>query len=145
MGLAAVRPSEVRAATDTVNTCNESTLRSVISSAAAGDTVTFGCSGTITLTSGGGGPITLSKNLTIDGSGQTVTISGGKQRAGVRGQRRRDRHAERPDHQPTAYAGSNSSWRRHLNNGGTLTVTNSTFSGNSAGDGRRHRQRHVAR
>jgi hypothetical protein len=42
--------------------------RSVISSAAAGDTVNFSCSGTITLTS----TITLGKNVTIDGSGQTV-------------------------------------------------------------------------
>jgi hypothetical protein len=33
------------------------TLRSVISSAAAGDRVNFSCSGTITLTSDGGGPM----------------------------------------------------------------------------------------
>jgi hypothetical protein len=77
LGALLVRPTGVRAATDTVTTCDESTLRTVISNAAAGDTVSFGCSGTITLTSGGGGTITLSKNLTIDGSGQAVTISGG--------------------------------------------------------------------
>jgi hypothetical protein len=44
---------------------------------ARGDTVNFSCSGTITLTSGGGGAIALSKDLTIDGTGQAVTISGG--------------------------------------------------------------------
>ena len=54
------------AATDTVSMCDDSsaagTLRNVIASAAAGDTVNFSCSGTITLAS----TISLDKNLTID-------------------------------------------------------------------------------
>jgi pectate lyase len=37
-----------------------------------GGTVTFSCSGTITLTS----TITIASDTTIDGSGQAVTISG---------------------------------------------------------------------
>jgi hypothetical protein len=56
VGLATVGPAGVRAASDTVTVCDESSLRSEISGAAAGDTAAFGCSGTITLTSGGVGP-----------------------------------------------------------------------------------------
>src|SRR5262249_15310562 len=73
VGLAALQPAGVLAATDTVTTCDDSsgagTLRSVIANAAAGDTVRFSCSGTITLTSATGGPITLSTSVIIDGSG----------------------------------------------------------------------------
>ena len=58
-------PLPVRAATDTVSTCDEGTLRNVINSAASGDTVNFGCSGTIMLSN----VISLSTNLTIDGAG----------------------------------------------------------------------------
>jgi hypothetical protein len=81
VGLAAVPPAAALAATDTVTSCNSDdgttsgTLRYEITNAAAGDTVNFSCSSTITLPS----TITLSRNLTIDGSGAPgpVTISGG--------------------------------------------------------------------
>jgi hypothetical protein len=57
------------AATLTLTNCKGQTdLRSKISSATARDTVTFSCSGTRA--------ITLGTSLTIDGSGQQVTISG---------------------------------------------------------------------
>ena len=67
-----------RAATLIVSDCSAPSgaagrLVEVIAAAAAGDTITFSCSGTITLSS----TITLDKNLIIDGSGQAVTISGG--------------------------------------------------------------------
>jgi len=66
-----------RAATQVVSDCTGPSgpgrLVNVITAASAGDTITFSCSGTITLSS----TITLDKNLTIDGSGQAVTISGG--------------------------------------------------------------------
>jgi len=65
------------AAASTVATCDEAGLRAAIGTAAPGDTITFECSGTVTLTATGGGPISIDKNLTIDGSGQSVTISGG--------------------------------------------------------------------
>jgi hypothetical protein len=71
-----------QAATSTVATCDETALRAAVTNAAPGDTLTFGCSGTITLTPSGGGPISIDKNLTIDGSGQSVAISGGA-RVGV--------------------------------------------------------------
>src|SRR5258706_10681178 len=61
------------AATITVSTCDESHLSSAIGNAASGDTITFACSGTITV----GSPLGIHKNLTLDGSGQQVTLSGG--------------------------------------------------------------------
>ena len=68
----------VRAATLTVSDCSAPSgaagqLVDAINAASAGDTITFSCSGTITLSS----TITLGKNLIIDGGGQSVTISGG--------------------------------------------------------------------
>jgi hypothetical protein len=74
MGLAAVPPAAVLAATDTVTNCSSDdgttsgTLRYEITNAAAGDTVNFSCSGTITLAS----TITLSKDVKIDASGAPV-------------------------------------------------------------------------
>ena len=52
-----------------VSICDEAHLLAAL---AGGGTVTFSCSGTITLTA----EITIAANTTIDGSGQTVTISG---------------------------------------------------------------------
>jgi hypothetical protein len=52
-----------------VSICDEAHLLVAL---AGGGTVTFGCSGTITLTS----EITIATDTTIDGSGQTITISG---------------------------------------------------------------------
>lgn len=65
------------AAGPTVTSCDEVGLRAALAAAAPGDTVTFGCSGTIVLTSAGGGTLRLDRDVTIDGSGQAVTISGG--------------------------------------------------------------------
>ena len=52
-----------------VSVCDEAHLLAAL---AGGGTVTFSCSGTITLTA----DITIAADTTIDGSGQTVTISG---------------------------------------------------------------------
>ena len=52
-----------------VSVCDEAHLLAAL---AGGGTVTFSCSGTITLTA----TITIAADTTIDGSGQTVTISG---------------------------------------------------------------------
>src|SRR5512134_3170195 len=54
----------------TVTTCNEASLLAALS---GGGNVTFACSGTITLAS----TYTVSASTVIDGSGQSVTISGG--------------------------------------------------------------------
>lgn len=56
-----------------VDTCNETTLKSVLGTSGGG-VVTFSCSGTITLTS----PLDISApDTTIDGTGQNITLSGG--------------------------------------------------------------------
>lgn len=61
------------AATATVTTCDEASLDSAVANAAAGDTITFGCSGVIHLTH----TLSISQDLTLDGSGQSVTLDGG--------------------------------------------------------------------
>jgi len=53
-----------------VQACDEASLRAAI---AAGGTVTFGCSGTITLTQ----TITITTNVALSGVGAVVTLSGG--------------------------------------------------------------------
>jgi len=57
-----------------VSACDETHLRAAL---AGSGSVTFTCSGTITLTAANGGAITISGDTNIDGTGQTVTISGG--------------------------------------------------------------------
>ena len=47
-------------------------LRQLVADAVAGETITFSQAGTITLTS----PITIDKDIVIDGSGKNITISG---------------------------------------------------------------------
>ena len=129
LGLARV-PVAHAATTLTVNDCsNDSQLQADVSTANsdnAGDTITFACSGTgpfdIPLTS----TLGISGSMTLDGSGQQVTLDG--------------------QHQRTVFAvassvtltlkaitianGSGSASGGILNNG-TVSISNSTFSGNS--------------
>ena len=105
-----------------VSVCDEAHLLAAL---AGGGTVTFSCSGTITLTA----EIVIAADTTIDGSGQAVTISGN--------------HAVRVF---TVNSGVTLNLNRltiangsiasgdggGIYNSGTLTVSNSTFSGNSA-------------
>jgi predicted outer membrane repeat protein len=67
--LALAVPAAPAHAGGVVTVCDEAHLLAAL---AGGGTVTFSCSGTITLTN----TITISADTTIDGSGQTVTISG---------------------------------------------------------------------
>ncbi|GER87746.1 hypothetical protein KDW_19080 [Dictyobacter vulcani] len=55
-----------------VTTCDQAHLQTAIASAAAGDTIKFQCNGTIVLIS----TVTIAKDLTFDGTGQTVTLDG---------------------------------------------------------------------
>ena len=117
--------SQVHPAT-AVNICNEASLQNAISSTSPGGTITFSCSGTITLTS----QLVIDKDLTLDGSGQTVTLDG-----------------QNSTRIMTTTTGINLTinsltffrgyvWSgAGINNSGHLTINNSTFSNNIAGSG----------
>ena len=156
--LALAVPASPAHAGGIVSICDEAHLLAAL---AGGGTVTFSCSGTITLTA----EITIAADTTIDGSGQAVTISGNNAvrvftvNSGVtvnlnrltvadgccRRLRQRRRHLNRGtltvsnstfSGNSAAYGGGGID-----NDGGTLTVSNSTFSGNSAPTAwRRHHQ-----
>ena len=121
-----------------VSVCDQAHLLAAL---IGGGTVTFSCSGTITLTA----TITIAANTTIDGSGQNVTISGN--------------HAVRVF---TVNPGITLSLNKltvanprvvvisgddggGILNSGTVTVSNSTFSANHGGYSRRWhlQQRHA--
>ncbi len=151
-------PSTIaHAATLTVSDCaapsgTANRLVEKITAASSGDTINFSCSGTITLAA----TMTIAKNLTIDGTGQTVTISGGNAvrvlivNTGV--SLTLNNLAIANGKSPSGssgggivnlgtltitnstFSGSNTinGYGGGISNNGTLTVTNSTFSGNSA-------------
>ena len=114
--------------TVTVTNTNDSgagSLRAAIASASSGDTINFSVTGTITLTTG---VLEITNSLTITGPGaSTLAISGG----GVSGVFIVDSGATVTISGLTIENGSASG----ILNNGTLTVTNSTLSGNSAGGG----------
>ena len=119
------------AATLTVTDCSGETgpgrIGTVISSASAGDTITFSCSGTIPITST---LVISTNNLTLDGSGQTVTLDGGSStqvlfvNSGVTVTLKA----------LTIAHGSAPNGGGLDNEGGTVNISNSTFANNSAGN-----------
>lgn len=115
------------AATATLTTCTESALESAIASAASGDTITFGCNGTITLTS----TLVISQNLSLDSSGHSVTLDGGNNvrvllvNSGV----------TLGLNALTIAHGTDSGSGGGLYTYGTVNITNSTFSENTASSG----------
>ncbi len=151
------------ASTITVSNCSTEsgpgTLGTDIGSAISGDTINFSCSGTIPITT----TLTISKNLTLDGSGQTVTLdgggttevlfvsggvvftlnhltiahgSGGLFGGGLFGGGL-DNLGTTTITNSTFFSNNSASGPGGglFNNGGTVSVTNSTFSNNSAGSG----------
>ena len=120
--LALAVPASPAHAGGIVSICDEAHLLAAL---AGGGTVTFSCSGTITLTA----EIVIAADTTIDGSGQTVTISGN--------------HAVRVftvnsgvtlnlNELTIANGSVDAGYGGGIHNWGTLNVSNSTFSGNSA-------------
>ena len=129
----ALPAARVHAVPLTVATCDKADLDAALSSANSGDTITFGCSGTIT------DIITINTSLTLDATGQQVTLNGNQPGYGGHRLGRRQRHSDRPDH----HRGPDGCHRRRrrILNQGTLTVQNSTLSGNVATfSGRRYCQ-----
>ena len=111
VALAFISAPPARAA-GVVSTCDQTHLQAALT---GGGAVTFSCSGTITLTS----TSTISANTSIDGTGQTVTISGGGS-------------VQVFSLNNLTIANGNSVYGAGLfNEGGTVDVTNTTFSGNT--------------
>jgi hypothetical protein len=121
LGLTLARPA--RAASISVTTCDAAHLDAALAQAQSGDTITFGCDGTIMLDQ----TLTISTALILDGSGHTVALDGG----GVR----QDFYVQ--------YGGNltlNALTIQHghaingggIINAGTLTATNSTIAANTA-------------
>ena len=126
----AVVPAEVAgASTVNVTNCGDSgagSLRNVIASASSGDTIAFALSPSCRLITETSGAITIATNLTIEGPGAgNLVVSGDRTNtvfvfdrgvtASVSGLTIKD---------GTAYAGGG------ISNGGTLTITDTTLSGN---------------
>ena len=82
----------------TVANCgNDIQLQKVITKANgdnAGDTITFRCSGDIKLTK----TLTITGSMTLDGSGQTVTLDGNNSMRVLHRERRGQLHAQHPHH-----------------------------------------------
>lgn len=115
--------------TITISSCTEANLRSAIAAAPSGAIIKFSCSGTILLTS----TLQITKDLTLDGNGQQVTLDGQNQ-------------VEVLDVGGVSFAlkdltiahGSNGDYGEATgggglqNEGGTVSISNSTFTNNSA-------------
>ncbi len=134
LGLVAEGPGVAHAATTVFTSCpTEATLRATITGAASDDIIQFniGSPCTINLTQGGGGVIVINKNLTLDNQGQQVTISGSGtvQVFQVNNSVTFKLNALTIAHGNTFGSGGG------LLNNGTVTITNSTFSENSAPKG----------
>ena len=120
------------AATITVSTCDETGLDAAVAQANtdnAGDTITFTCSGTIDLAS----TLNITGTMTLDGTGQQVTLAGS---SGVGGTTYSVLTVASGVtftlNNLTVVGGSASGL---VNNGATVNITGSTFTGNSAPDG----------
>ncbi|MHB8627792.1 MAG: choice-of-anchor Q domain-containing protein [Aggregatilineales bacterium] len=125
----------VTALADTTGTCpsaSNCTLRQAMTQAASGDVITFGISGTISLTS------TLpavANTLTIDGSGHTVIIDGGHT-VGLFTMDKGDLTLNTltlSNGNGVAGGGAVDNGAGPVNNAGTVNILNSTVVGNSAG------------
>jgi len=123
-----VPASPVRAG-GAVSVCDEGHLLAALS---GGGTVTFTCSGIVTLTN----PITVAANTTVDGSGQAVTISGNNAvqvfhvdsgvTLNLKGLTIADANAK---DNTTPGGGAVETWE------GTVTIDNCTFTNNTAWSG----------
>jgi hypothetical protein len=127
LGLAGVVPAQAAdaATTITVSSCDETSVDAAIAQANsdnAGDTITFGCSGTIGLTS----TLDITGDMTLDGTGQQVTLDGGSGVLSVASGATFTLNAL------TISGDSAGGGGGLLNNGGTVNITGSTFDANSA-------------
>jgi hypothetical protein len=131
LGLGATVRSAHASTSITVNTCDEVHLDAAIAQANsdnAGDTITFSCSGDIPLTNA----LTISGSMTLDGSGQSVTLDGGHSVQGLQ-----VRSLGRLTLKALTVANGQASTASNttgggISNAGTLSITKSTLNGNAA-------------
>ena len=110
----------------TITDCtDESQLQSAVIHASSGETITFGCSGAIPITV----TLIISTNLTLDGSGQNVTLDGGN------GSQLILLVNNGVTFTLNALTIAHSSDGGLYNNGGTVNVNNSAFASNSSLNG----------
>jgi hypothetical protein len=122
--LALAFPASPAHAGGVVTVCDEAHLLAAL---AGGGTVTFACSGVITLTE----TITIDADTTIDGNGQTVTISGD----GAVGVFVVNSGVALNLNELTIANGNRASGGGIYNDRGVVTISNCTFSSNSADRG----------
>ena len=123
-----VRPAHAQSTLTVTDCSSASQLQADVSQANtdnAGDTITFSCSGDIKLTS----TLTITGSMSIDGSGQSVTLDGGNslQVLSVNSGVSFTLNALVVAHGSTSGNGGGLA-----NNGGTVSITNSAFTGNSS-------------
>jgi hypothetical protein len=131
LGLGVMARSAYASPIITVNTCDESHLNAAIAQANsdnAGDTITFSCSGDIPLTR----TLTISGSMILDGSGQSVTLDGGHsvQVLQVLSSGNLTLKALTVANGQATTASTNTGGG--ISNAGTLSLSNSTLSGNAA-------------
>lgn len=125
-------PIHLHATSITVTTCTDGvpgSLRDALARAGDGDTIGFGldCPADTPMLLNGG-PLIIRTNLTVDGSGHTVTLSGG----GMVGLLEVTGGIHLTMNALTLVAGARMFGAGIDNNGGTVVVTASTFRGNVA-------------
>lgn len=115
----------------TTDCSNDNQLQDFINRAADGDTITFACSGTITITN----TLTIKRkgqtkeNLTLDGSGNSVILDGGNK---VRVLRIDGMHLTLKELTVANGKTDESGGGLFISQSSEVTIENSTFSGNTA-------------
>ncbi len=123
------RPAHAQPLTSTAITdcTDDSQLQSAVANAASGDTITFSCSGDIALSK----TLTIATSLTLDGSGQSVTLDGSNNMQVLY----MDSGISFTLNDITVAHGDPNSTSRGgglFDNGGSLIISNSTFADNTA-------------